>query len=102
MVVLGDETRDDDLVGKGLVNDVRLITGSRLQLIQRARRQDTVTDHGHRLCARFVRIEGHDLPGHIDGCLGQGGGSRDDVLQGDTLGECLVRHQADTRHDGDE
>jgi len=66
VVVLGDEARNDHLVGKAVIHPELLVARSYLQVLQITRGEDTVAGHRHRLGGRAVRVERDDLPGRID------------------------------------
>ena len=49
MIMLGDETRHNDLIGKGVIHRIALIACGRLQLIERPGRENPVAHHSNGL-----------------------------------------------------
>ncbi len=71
MVVLGDEAGRDHLIGEGVVDDVGLAAGRRLQLRDRADGKDARAKHRDGGGGGPVGVEGDDLPGAEDRDAGQ-------------------------------
>jgi hypothetical protein len=91
MVVLGDKSRHNHLVGKRRVHHEWLLPGQGLELVDLTHGEDAVAHHRHRLCGRLRWVKRHNLPGLIDNDLRQCRQRFGDVLERTLLGHCHIR-----------
>ena len=91
MVVLGDKSWHNHLVGKRHVHHEGLLPDQGLELVDPTHGEDPVAHHRHRLCGRLRRVECHNLPGLIDNNLRQRRQCLGYVLERTILGHRCIR-----------